>query len=121
MIAERCGIAQANVKVKNLAEEKEHELNHANDKRSGKALIGTEPESSDNQNLAGEEYKMNFLKELGKNKTQGTQVKGVNDEILASGTPKHVKEKPGKQVETKTKFQNIFTKQVKVPSVKGVK
>jgi hypothetical protein len=24
-------------------------------------------------------------------------------------------------VETKTKFQNIFTKQVKVPSVKGVK
>jgi hypothetical protein len=121
MLAERLGIAQANVKVKNFAEEKEHEINHANDKRSGKALIGTEPESSDHQDLAGEEYKMNFLKELSKNKTQGTQVKGINDEILASNAPKHVKEKPGKQVETKTKFQNIFTKQVKVPSVKGVK
>jgi hypothetical protein len=121
MVAERCGIAQANIKVRNLAEEKEYELNHANDKRSGKAVIGTEFESSDNQDLVGEEYKMNFLKELGKNKQEGTQVKGFNDEILASVTPKHVKEKPGKPAEIKTKFQNIFTKQVKVPSVKGAK
>jgi hypothetical protein len=121
MVAERLGIAQANVKVRNLAEEKEYEINHANDKRSGKALIGTDFESTDNQDLVGEEYKMNFLKELNKTKNQGTQVKGFNDEILASNAPKHVKETPGKQVETKTKFQNIFTKQVKVPSVKGVK
>jgi hypothetical protein len=121
MVAERLGIAQANVKVRNLAEEKEYEINHANDKRSGKALLGTDFESTDNQDLVGEEYKMNFLKELSKDKHQGTQVKGFNDEILASSAPKHVKEKPGKQVETKTKFQNIFTKQVKVPTVKGVK
>ena len=103
------------IKVKNLAEEKEDEINHMHDKRSGKAVIGADYEDSDHQDLVGEKYAMNFLQELNKEKHQGTQVKGYNDEILAAGAPEHDKETPGKQVEVKTKFNNIFTKQVKLP------
>ena len=114
-IAAVLGLSHASVKVKNLAEEKEHEINHANDKRTGKALVGTEQEPSDHSDLVGEKYMMNFLKELGQEKHTGSQIKGYNDELLAAGAPKHVKETPGKQVETKTKFNNIFTKQVKLP------
>lgn len=108
-------LSHASVKVKNLAEEKEDEINHQHDKRTGKAVIGADYEDSNNQDLVGEKYAMNFLQELHKEKHQGTQVKGYNDEILASGAPQHSKETPGKQVETKTNFKNIFTKQVKLP------
>jgi hypothetical protein len=62
---------------------------------------------------------LNFLQELNREKHTGTQYKGINDEILAAGAPKHVKETPGKQVETKkTKITNLFTKQVKAKGVK---
>jgi hypothetical protein len=119
LVASGLGLTHSCVKVKSLAEEREHEINHANDKRTGEALLGTDYEKSDNQDLVGEEYKMNFLKELNKEKHQGTEVKGYNDELLADGAPKHSKETPGKQVNVKTKAVNIFTKQVKVPTAKG--
>jgi len=119
LVAAGLGIVHNSVKVKSLAEEREHEINHANDQRTGEALIGTDYESSDNQDIVGEEYKMSFLKELGKEKHQGTQVKGYNDELLADSAPKHSKETPGKQVKVKNTATNIFTKQIKVPTAKG--
>ena len=119
LVASGLGLTHSCVKVKNLAEEKEHEINHANDERSGKALVGTDYEPSNHQALVGEEYKMNFLKELNKDKHQGTEIKGYNDELLADSAPKHSKETPGKQVNVKTKAVNIFTKQIKVPTAKG--
>jgi hypothetical protein len=119
-VAAGLGVTHNHIKVKSFAEEKEHEINHAYDERTGKAIVGTDFEDEDNQHLVGEEYKMNFLKELGKEKHQGKQIQGYNDEILASKAPDHVKETPGKQVDvSKTKFKNIFTKQVKVPTAKG--
>jgi len=122
MVAAHLGVAHANVKVKSVAEEREHEINHAHDQRSGQALVGTDYEPSDNQDLVGEKHKMNFLKELGKERHQGTQVKGYNDEILSSGAPGPSKETPGKQLESKTKYRNIFTKQVKITDpMKGAK
>jgi hypothetical protein len=119
-IATGLGITHNHVKVKSLAEEKEYEINHEYDERTGKALVGTMQEPSDHGDLVNDTYKMNFLKELNREKHQGTQVKGFNDEILAAGAPKHVKETPGKQAKVETKkFANIFTKQVKVPTAKG--
>ena len=117
-IAAVLNLSHASVKVKNLAEEAEDSINHAYDRRTGKAVGGTDYEDEDNQDLVGEKRKLNFLQELTKEKHTGTQYKGINDEILAAGAPKHVKETPGKQVETKTKFKNLFTKQVKVKGVK---
>ena len=119
LVASSLGLSGSCVKVASLAEEKEHEINHANDKKSGEALIGTDYKSSDNQDLVGEEYKMNFLKELNKDKHHGTEVKGWNDEILADSAPKHSKETPGKAVKLTTKPVNMFTKQMKVPTAKG--
>jgi len=119
-VAAGLGITHNHVKVKSFAEEKEHEINHEHDELTGKALVGTMQEPSNHGDLVNDTYKMNFLKELNREKHQGTQVKGFNDEILAAGAPKHVKETPGKQVKVETKkFANIFTKQVKVPTAKG--
>jgi hypothetical protein len=122
MVADRLGLAHANVKVKSFAEEREHEINHANDERTGKALVGSEQEPSDHSNLVDETHKMNFLKELNKEKHQGTQYTGYNDEILATGAPQHSKETPGKQVKVETKkFTNLFTKLKHVDPIKGAR
>jgi hypothetical protein len=121
IVASGLGMSHSSVKVKSMAEELEHEINHKNDKRTGKAVLGTDYESSDNSDLVGEKRKMNFLQELNKEKHQGTQVKGHNDKLLALDTPKHAKETTSKQVNVTKNIKNIFTKQVKVPTAKGVK
>jgi len=122
-IASGLGITHNHVKVKSFAEEKEHEINHEHDERTSKALVGTMQDPSNHGDLVNDTYKMNFLKELNKEKHQGTQVKGFNVEILAAGAPKYSKETPGKQVKVETKkFANIFTKQVKIKDpMKGAK
>lgn len=118
-IATGLGVTHSHVKVRSMAEEKEYAINHANDEKANGAIIGTEYTPSNNGDLHSEQFKMNFLKDLNKEKHQGTQVKGYNDQILAASSPAYVKETPGKQVEIKTKIENVFTKQVKLP--KGVK
>lgn len=87
LIAEHCSIPLSCIKVRNLAEQAEEELNNANDEPSGEALIEKEYEKEDNQKMVGDKHTMSLLKELGKNKTQGTQYKGVNDKILAKKAP----------------------------------
>jgi hypothetical protein len=120
-VATRLGKPLDMVKVKTLEEEHEHHINHEHDEKTGKAIVGTATDVKNSNGIADEAYKMKFLKELGKDKHQGTQVTGYNDEILASSMPKHVEEKPGKQVENKTKFTNLFTKTKKVDPVKGTR
>jgi len=120
-LANKLKIVPAKIRVRNMQEEAELEINHEHDGKSGKAMLGTAYENSDNSELVGEKHAMNFLKELNKDKHQGTQISGYNDEILAAGTPKHSKETPGKQVKVKNNAVNIFTKQIKVPTAKGVK
>jgi hypothetical protein len=115
MVAEHVGIAGSCVKVRNLKEEEEIAINHAHDEKSGKALLGTDYESSNNQELVGEKHKENFLRGLTKTKHQGTAVTGINDEILAKGIAKSGKETPAKQAKVTANVKNIFTKQVKVP------
>ena len=103
------------IKVKNIAEEKEFEINHQHDQRTGKAIGGTEQEPSNHQDLVGDKRALSFLQELNREKHQGTEVKGYNDELLAASAPKHVKETSGKQVKVKNNATNIFTKQIKLP------
>jgi hypothetical protein len=87
MIASGLGKSLAEVKALSKAEAEEIELNHAHDKSSGKALLGTDYEASNHQDLVGEKHTMKFLQELNKDKHQGTQYKGYNDELLATSVP----------------------------------
>lgn len=110
------------VSVTNLKEEEEIELNHQHDEESGDSLLLQDYENDDKgQSLVGETQKMALLKELNKTKHAGEQYKGVNDELLAKSAPKGGKDTVGKQVKVNTKVKNLFTKQIKVPTPKGVK
>lgn len=86
-VANITGMTQSCVRVRNQLEEQEQELNNAHSEKSGEALLSKDYEKSNNQDLVGEKQKMALLKELNKNKNQGTQYKGVNEKILAKKSP----------------------------------
>jgi hypothetical protein len=86
-VATGLGVTHNHVKVHSMYEEREYEINHQHDERTGEALLGADYEKSDNGNLVNDTHKYNLLKELGKEKHQGTQVKGRNDQILAPSVP----------------------------------
>lgn len=86
-VASKLGKTESQIKVRNPQEEAEVELNHANDEASGEALLEKDLEEVDGQKQVGDKHVMSLLKELGKHKTQGTQVKGTNDKILAKKVP----------------------------------
>jgi hypothetical protein len=119
LLAEKLRVATSMLKVRNLEEEKELAINNQHNVKTGKAMLGTDYENSNNEDLVGETHKMNFLKGLSKGSHQGTPVTGYNDDLLAKSAPKHNKETPAKQVKVKNNAVNIFTKQVKVPTAKG--
>ena len=75
------------IKVRNLKEEEEFELNHANDSISSEALLGKEYENNSNQDKVGDKQVMSLLKDLQKSKNNGEQYKGVNDQLLAKSAP----------------------------------
>jgi hypothetical protein len=81
-VAEALNIAHSLVKVKTPADEKEHAINHAHDNPTGEALLGKPYESSNNSSMYGEQYVMNFLKELSKDKKTGHEVEGSNSELF---------------------------------------
>jgi hypothetical protein len=88
LIAEHCNLSPGSLKVRNLKEQEEEELNNANAEASGESLLATEElEEVDGQKLVGEKHNMSLLKELQKNKKELTQYKGVNDKILAKKAP----------------------------------
>jgi hypothetical protein len=122
-IASGLGTTHNCIKIRSMAEEKEYELNHENDQRTGEALVGKIQDPSDNSDLASEKQKMNFLKELNKDKHQGTQYKGVNDKLLADSIPGLAPEyRKVKDVTVdKGTTSAIGTKQNKIPNpYKGV-
>jgi hypothetical protein len=99
MIAEKLRFSKADVRVRNMKEEEELAINNQNATKSGKSVLTTDYENSDNQGLVGEKKKENFLKELTKTKKELEQVKGVNDTLLAKKVPV---EKQPKQSKTKS-------------------
>ena len=96
LIAEHCGVPASSIKVRNLKEQEEEELNHANDEASGEALIEKDYEKADNQSTVGDKHTMSLLKELNKNKVELTQYKGVNEKILAKKAPSEKSAKTAK-------------------------
>ena len=87
------------VRVRSLQEDQEIAINHEHDEHDHEARLNQhEMEfTPGGQDMVGEKHKMALLKELNKQKHSGEQYKGVNDQILASNQPKHVKETPVKQ------------------------
>lgn len=86
-ISEYVNLPMSNVVVRTAGEQAEHGINHEHDGKSGTALLGTEYEKSNNQDLVGEKHMMSFLKDLGKTKHTGEQYTGVNDVLLAKKGP----------------------------------
>jgi hypothetical protein len=125
MVATGLGITHSHVVVRNMAEEREHEVNHEHDDRTHTALIGTQQNPSNHGDMVNDTYKYNLLKELGKEKHSMTQVKGFNDQILAKSAPGLAKEYGKKKTATTKKsgtISAIGTKQNKIPDpMKGAK
>ena len=104
-IAEKCGCSLDSVRVRTPMEEAEIALNHANDEKSGEALLSKEYEATlEGQKLVGEKQKMSLLKSLTKNKATLEQYKGVNDQLFA---------------DVKTESQDVDTPKINTKSPVG--
>lgn len=86
-IAETLKISHAVVKVKNIHEAAEDEINHKLSEKTGKSLLQADYEASDNQKMVGGQHAMSLLKELGKVKKEANLYTGTNDELLAKSVP----------------------------------
>ena len=102
LIAEHANILPGSIKVRNLKEQEEEELNNANAEPTGEALIEKDYAKEDNQSLVGDKHSMSLLKELSKKKVELTQYKGVNDKILAKKVPSEKSAKADKLPATKS-------------------
>lgn len=116
-IAEKCRCSLECVKVRTPMEEAEIALNHANDEKSGKAVLGTDYDNSgDAQKLVGEQQKMNLLKDLTNAKKALEQYKGVNDQLFSN-----VKTESEKQDTPKINTKSpVGSSKVKKPTAKTV-
>jgi hypothetical protein len=117
LVAEALNLPQDCIKIRSLKEDQEDELNHQHDEKTGKSLLGTDYEKENNQDIVGERQVMSLLKELGKNKHQGEQYKGVNDEILAKKSPT---EKSIKADNTIGTISAIGSKKVDKPTISDI-
>lgn len=98
LIAEKLNVSQSNVRVRNPHEEAEKEVNE----QETEQVLGKDYPKENNQNLVGDKHVMSLLKELGKQKKQGEQVKGTNDKILAKKAPSEKTAKAEKVPATKS-------------------
>jgi len=88
LVANQLGLTPCCVKIRNLKEEEETELNHQHDEISKDALLNLDYPASNNQDLVGDNQKMGLLKELNKTKHELEQYTGVNDQLLAKSGPR---------------------------------
>jgi len=119
LAADALGLSECCIKVRNLKEVEEQELNHKYDEKSGESILGNDYDKENNQHLAGQSNVMSLLKELNKYKHQGEQYKGVNDQLLAKKAPTEkvakVTSKYDKSIGTTSA---IGSKQVTLPTAK---
>jgi len=123
-ISSGLGVTHNHIKVRTAAEEREYAINHQYDNIKGEAKIGTAPEDNDASDLVSEKFKMTFLADLHKEKHQGVQVKGYNDQLLADSVPGFAPEyrKTKQATLEKTHASPIGTKQNKIPDpMKGAR
>lgn len=120
--SEVCGALNCNtdcVVVRNLKEEEENAINHANDKKSGEALLGKDYEAGGAQDKVGEKQKMSLLKELSKNRAELTQYTGVNDELLAKSNPSSKTEGPAAKAFKENSKSPVGSRKVTLPTAKS--
>jgi len=112
-LAEKLKLPEQSIIVRNLNEQEEVEINHEHDEPTAKSRLDT-PDLEylpGGQEMVGEKHNLRFLKELGKTKHEGEEVKGINDQLFA-GKPKAVKQKEqSKVVDGKP---SLLSKQVKL-------
>jgi hypothetical protein len=106
------------LKVRNMREEAETAINHANDEKSGESLLSKDFEAGSNaQDIVGDKHVMSLLKELGKHKKTTEQYTGVNDAILAKKSPSEKSAKASTTINTKSP---VGSRTVKLPTAKTV-
>lgn len=118
-VAETLGVTETCVKVRTPGEEAECALNHANDEKSGEALLTKDYEAEDNQKAVGNSRTMELLKELSKVRHELEQYKGVNDQLLADKVPSE-KSKGSAVKEAKASKSPVGSSTVKKPTAKTV-
>jgi hypothetical protein len=113
-VAHLLNIPQGDVRVHNEHEQAEIDLNHENDEPTGEAVVGTDYEKVNHQDLVGEKRKFSLLKDLSKAKHLPEQYKGINDPLF----PKAKKSKEQPEQSTVTEKQGmtspVGTKKVKL-------
>lgn len=117
-IAEKLSLTDSCIKVCNIKEQEEYELNHQFDKKSGEALLTKDYEDKGAQDIVGDKHTMNLLKELNKVKHAGEQFKGVNDDILAKSTPSETSEGPAAKSIKTNNISPVGSRKIKLPTAK---
>jgi len=115
LAAETMGLSECCIKVRNLKEQEEVEINNAHRTASGESLLTKDYDKEDNQSIVGDSHVMSLLKELGKVKNQGTLYSGVNNELLAKEAPA---EKPATVDKNYGTTSPIGSRQVTLPTAK---
>jgi len=100
LIANSTGLNRDSIRVRTPLEEENIELETPEmDEKTAKPLLTQDYEKSNSQDLVGEKYVSNFLKDLAKarKETEPSQVKGTNDQLLAKKLHKEKAEAMPKQ------------------------
>jgi hypothetical protein len=115
IIASSCGIDRSLIRVRTPMEEQALSHEAVPEKKDSKALLSQDYEKGNNQGLVGEKYISGFLKDLAKasKENQPTQVKGINDKMLAKNSPKSKAEVMPKVGPAKSLFASTKTKETK--------
>lgn len=116
-ISKKLGLSHSCIKVLNLKEEEEEEINHQYDTISGESILGKDYELDGAQADVGGTKLMSLLKDLSNSKHQPKQYTGVNDEILAKSVPTY-KDGPATKEGKSKDFSVIGGKKVKLPTAK---
>jgi hypothetical protein len=89
-LAQAIRVSESKILVRTLGEESEAVLNATSMMvPDGKdALLGTDYEKSDNQELVGDKRVMSFLKDLNATKHELEEVTGTNDQLFVKGQAK---------------------------------
>lgn len=116
-ISNELGLSQCCIKVQNLKEQEEDEINHQFDTTTGESILLKDYDDTSAQDQVGQARLMSLLKELSNSKHAGDQYTGVNDKLLASSVPSEKSGPAAKEKKSKD-FSIIGGKQVKLPTAK---
>jgi len=117
LLADKLSVSASRIRVRTPGEMAEIALNLQYNEPTNESMLDKDYEvDSSGQELVGQKRVVNFLKELGKNTAEYTQVKGANEQLLAKTAPK---ETAKNMDELKSSASPLGSTQNKIPSPKG--